>query len=241
MPGNWSIILSTGPSDAVAGVPLAMRVHSRARRLRLRFDEKRGGLMLTVPPRTSRRTALAWAREQADWVALQLARRPPSSPIAAGAVIPFEGRQVRLEWREGASRIVAVGDGTLGCGGPRESFGSRIQTWLLRRARDTLSTETAFVAARAGVTVRAVSIGDADTRWGSCSASGTIRYNWRLILMPPAALRFVVAHEVAHRLHMNHGAAFKAAEARLYEGDVAHARLLLRDFGPLVRRVGRVG
>jgi predicted metal-dependent hydrolase len=59
--------------------------------------------------------------------------------------------------------------------------------------------------------------------------------------MPPAALRFVVAHEVAHRVHMNHGPSFKALEAELFDGDVAQARLLLRDFGPVVRRVGRIG
>jgi predicted metal-dependent hydrolase len=84
-----------------------------------------------------------------------------------------------------------------------------------------------------------VSIGDADSRWGSCSAAGAIRYSWRLILAPPHVRRFVVAHEVAHRLHMDHSSAFKAAEARLYGGPVAPARLLLRRLSPVLRRVGR--
>ena len=66
------------------------------------------------------------------------------------------------------------------------------------------------------------------SRWGSCSASGAIRYNWRLILAPPHLLRWVVAHEVAHRRHMNHGPAFQALEAELYGGDVAAARAELR-------------
>jgi len=146
---------------------------------------------------------------------------------------------VRLEWIEDASRTVVRAPGSLSCGGPRESFSTRIEVWLKRHARDTLSAETAAIAAVAGVTVRGVSIGDADSRWGSCSASGAIRYSWRLILAPPAVRRYVVAHEVAHRLHMDHGPRFKAAEARLFGGSVAPHRLLLRRLSPVLRRVGR--
>lgn len=229
------------PSAAVAGVPLTLRVHPRARRLKLRFDERRGGLMLTVPPRTSRRVALAWAAGQEAWVVAQLVRQPVAVPLAPGAEIPLEGAMVRLAWVEGASRIVRRERGMLSCGGPPEGFGARIEAWLKRLARERLSAETAEIAARAGVSVRAVSVGDADSRWGSCSAAGAIRYSWRLILAPPDARRFVVAHEVAHRLHMDHGPRFKAAEAMLFDGDVAAARALLRRVAPVIRRVGRGG
>ena len=236
--------MSTGRSRleapvSVAGVPLTVRVHPRARRMKLRFDGKAGGLILTVPPRTSRRTALAWAAGQEGWVFTQLARQPGRTPLEPGAIIPLEGTEVRLEWIEGAPRTVVRRDETLSCGGPLESFGSRIEAWLKRHARDTLSADTAEIAATAGVIIRAVSIGDADSRWGSCSASGAIRYSWRLILAPPEVRRFVVAHEVAHRLHMDHGAQFKAAEARLFGGPVAQQRLLLRRLGPVLRGVGR--
>ena len=101
-----------------------------------------------------------------------------------------------------------------------------------------MSSETAAVAALAGVAIKSVGIGDASSRWGSCSASGAIRYNWRLILAPPEVCRWVVAHEVAHRIHMNHGPAFKALEAELFDGDVGLARLTLRLVGPRLKRVG---
>ncbi|HEV2044727.1 MAG TPA: YgjP-like metallopeptidase domain-containing protein, partial [Sphingomicrobium sp.] len=125
------------------------------------------------------------------------------------------------------------------CGGPRDGFSRRIEAWLKRLARDLLSLDTAEVAQRAGVSVRSVSIGDASSRWGSCSASGAIRYNWRLVLAAPEVRRWVVAHEVAHRVHMNHGAAFKALEAELFDGDVNAARSALRLVGPRLKRVGR--
>ena len=127
----------------------------------------------------------------------------------------------------------------LACGGPREAFARRIEAWLRAHARRTLSADTAEAARRAGVTVRRVTIGDAGTRWGSCSASGSIRYNWRLVLAPPEVRRWVVAHEVAHRVHMNHGPAFKALEGQLFDGDAEAARSLLRRIGPGLKRVGR--
>jgi hypothetical protein len=52
------------------------------------------------------------------------------------------------------------------------------------------------------------------TRWGSCSSSGTINYNWRLIMAPPFVLDYVAAHEVAHLVEMNHSAAFWATVKR---------------------------
>ncbi len=245
MPAIWNGTLSTGRSEVLyhhPGLPLpvAIRVHPRARRLKLRVDEARNLLALTCPPRGSRKAALDWAATQIGWVEARLAELQPVEPLQPGAGIPVEGIATRLAWIEGATRTVRLGDGCLACGGPLEGFARRIETWLKSRARDLLSAETAEAARRAGVTVRKVSIGDAGTRWGSCSASGAIRYNWRLILAPPQVRRWVVAHEVAHRLHMNHGPAFKALEAELFDGDGEAARLLLRRIGPRLKRVGRL-
>jgi predicted metal-dependent hydrolase len=237
-------MLSTARSEALhhdprLPLPLSIRIHPRARRLKLRLDTTGEMLLLTCPPRSSRRAALDWAVSQRDWVEARLAETEPERPLAPGSVIPVEGVETSLEWLAEGPRAVVWRDGTLGCGGPREGFSRRIESWLRARARDLLSADTAEAARKAGVTVRQVSIGDAGTRWGSCSASGGIRYNWRLALAPPEVRRWVVAHEVAHRLHMNHGPAFKAAEAALFDGDAAAARLLLRRLGPGLKRIGR--
>src|SRR4029453_4090009 len=99
---------------------------------------------------------------------------------------------------ERASRTPRLEDQQLICGGPAEGFARRIELFLNHKARDTLSRETAEIAERAGVTAGSVSVGDADTRWGSCSSSGRIRYNWRLILAPTEARGYLVAHEGPH-------------------------------------------
>lgn len=244
MRASWSGTLSTGRSEALhhhpgLPMPVAIRAHPKARRLRLRLDETAQLLLLTCPPGSSRRAALDWAAAQRDWVDKQLAEVAPAIPLLPGNSIPVEGRDTLLTWVSRGRRQVILDGGVLACGGPPEHFPRRIESWLKARAREALSADTAEAACRAGVTVRRVSIGDAGTRWGSCSESGSIRFNWRLVLAPPEVRRWVVAHEVAHRVHMNHGPEFRALEARLFEGDVAAARLLLRRLGPGLKRVGR--
>ena len=244
MRGSWKIISSTARSKALLfeeslPVPLVVQPMKSARVMRLRFDAGRQVLKLTCPARISRHKALAWAADQKDWVDAQLAKALPAIPFAPGSLIPIEGQDVRIDWNERERRTPRLDGGVLHCGGPEEGLAKRIETFLKRRAVDLLSQETAEFAVAAGVTPKSVSVGDADTRWGSCSASGRIRYSWRLILAPPQARRFVVAHEVAHLVHLNHGREFKALERRLYGPGLTDAQALLRRVGPRLKRVGR--
>jgi hypothetical protein len=130
-------------------------------------------------------------------------------------------------------------DGVLVCGGPIEGLSRRIENWLKRRALAVLSDETAEYAAKAGVTITRVSVADAKARWGSCASTGAIRYNWRLICAPPHVRRATVAHEVAHRLHMDHSPAFHAALRDLYGADPAPARAWLKRHGASLHWLGR--
>jgi hypothetical protein len=233
---------SNGRSDALISglpVPIEVRPVRGARRLRLRFDEVRGVLKLTCPPRTSRRSALAWALKQRDWVDAQLARALPAEPFEPGGTIPVEGRDRLLVWAEGELRTPRLSDDELRCGGPREGFARRIELFLKRLALSTMSEEAAEFAAAAAVKVGRISVGDAATRWGSCSSQGRIRLSWRLILASPQARRYVVAHEVAHLVHLNHGPEFKALEARLFGPGLSAAKASLRREAPRLRRIGR--
>jgi predicted metal-dependent hydrolase len=235
----WSNGRSEASLEAALPVPVEIRRVRNARRLRLRFDEAAGTLKLTCPWRTSRRTALAWALDQRDWIDAQLARAEPAEPFAAGASIPLEGRETRIVWSEDAPRSPMLIDGELRCGGPIAGLQRRIEAFLKRHARDTMSRDIAEFAAAAGAAPRSVTIGDAATRWGSCSSQGCIRMSWRLILAPPEVRRYVAAHEVAHLVHLNHGPEFRALEARLFGAGLSAAKATLRRIGPRLRRVGR--
>lgn len=220
-------------------LPVELRRVRGARRLRLRIDQGRAVLKLSGPLRMNRKAALAWAVEQAEWVRAQLEALLPDEPFVPGAVIPIEGSDTLLVWSQSAPRRPSLGEGLLTVGGPLEGFSRRVQIHLERLALDTLSRETAAIAVLEDLCVRSVAVGDPDTRWGSCSSAARIRYSWRLILAPPQVRRFVVAHEVAHLRHLDHGPQFKALERRLFGGDTAAARALLRRIGPRLKRIGR--
>jgi len=241
--------------------------HARARRMRLSVDPASGRVRLTIPPRASLKQAMAWANDHQGWIDTQRAKLPKGRPFAPGAVIPIEGEDVVIDWSPERPRTVTLirhaglvpastepqaegfearwtpaqgrGDGRLLCGGPLEGLPRRIESWLKRRALAVLTEETVDFAAKAGVTVNRVAIGDPKGRWGSCAATGTIRYSWRLICAPAHVRRSTVAHEVAHRLHMDHSPAFHAAYRRLLGADPAPARAWLRRHGAALHWLGR--
>jgi hypothetical protein len=235
----WSTARSEAALEAALPVPIDIRRLRTAKRLRLRFDEANGTLLLTCPWHTSRRAALAWALDQRDWIEAQIARAEPAEPFEPGALIPIEGDDVRIVWDPSAPRTPRLGDGELRLGGPQEGVGRRVELFLKRTALDIMSQEVGEFAAVAGVKAAAVSVGDAGSRWGSCSSGGRIRLSWRLILAPPNVRRYVVAHEVAHLVHLDHSARFKTLEARLFGPGLSEAKASLGHIGPRLRRLGR--
>ena len=235
----WSSANSEARLDAAFPVPIEVRQMRSAKRYRLRFDEAAGTLKLTCPARSSRRAALRWALDQREWIEAQLARAGPPEPFEPGSVIPVEGVDRVLVWSEHLPRTPQLDGNQLRCGGPLEGYARRIENFLKALARTTMSEEAAEFAGAAGVKVLAVTVGDAGSRWGSCSSQGRLRLSWRLILAPANVRRYVVAHEVAHLKHFNHGREFKALEARLFGIGVGEAKATLRRIGPRLRRIGR--
>ena len=130
-------------------------------------------------------------------------------------------------------------DGRIVVGGPADRVEARLLRWLKAEALRLLEAETRDYAARAGVVVPRVGVGDPVSRWGSCAWSGGIRYSWRLILAPDFVRRATAAHEVAHRVHMNHGPAFHALVADILGDDPAPARAWLKRHGAGLHRVAK--
>ena len=207
--------------------------------MRLSVDPRDGTVRLSLPTRAALRPALAWAEGKRAWIEGALAVLPGPRPIVPGSVIPIEGRPHVVEWQAGAARTIARDGDRLRVGGPEEAVPARILRWLRREAATRLEEETRAFAVRAGVTVGRVGVGDPRSRWGSCSSSGDIRYSWRLILAPPEVREATVAHEVAHRLHMDHSPAFHAAVKRLLGRDPTPERQWLRTHGAGLYWYGR--
>ncbi len=218
--------------------PLAVKRSARAKRMGLAVDSL-GRVRLTLPPRAPLGSALAWAETKRDWVEAQLARLPIADAITPGMTIEMGGESLILDWAPAYPRTPARIGGSLRIGGPRDLMAPRLLRWMQREAKTLLTAESLEFAEKAGVSVTTIGVGDPRSRWGSCSSAGAIRYSWRLILAPDFVRRATVAHEIAHRVHMDHSPRFHALVAKLLQQDPAPARRWLRTNAAQLHGFGR--
>ena len=220
-------------------VPLLVVRTPRARALRLRADATRGELRLTLPPRGTLADARALLDGNRDWIAAQVARWPVPQPLAAGGRVPFDGGWLTIE--PARHRTVARDGDRLQVGGDPAALPGRVLRWLRAAALADLDPASRALAATIARPLTAVAVRDPASRWGSCigGAAPRIGYSWRLIMAPAWVRHSVVAHEVAHLVHANHGAAFWRLAAELNGGDPAPARAWLRRHGAALHWVGR--
>ncbi len=245
----WNIISSTGSSDPAlpvfsgGGRTRALTVVRRAsvRGMKLSVDPRDATIRLTLGTRAALKPALGWAVDKRNWVETELARLPQPRPIVLDMRFELAGRSVRVDWRPDQPRRVSLVGDVLSVGGPRDQVPARVLRFLRAHALDILEAETRGLAAANGISIGRVAVGDPRGRWGSCASSGDIRYSWRLILAPDDVRRATVAHEVAHRIHMDHSRAFHDLVARLHGADPAPARRWLRAHGTTLHWFGRDG
>lgn len=219
--------------------PLVVIRRRGAKGMRLSVDPRDATVRLSLPMRAPLKPALGWAAGKRDWIEAQLAKLPAPQPIMPGMRFVLAGAEVMLDWNPAHPRMPRLEAGILRVGGPIEQMSARVMRYLKRVALDTLTRETQDLAAAHGITVSKIGVGDPRSRWGSCASSGDIRYSWRLILAPTHVRRATVAHEVAHRVHMNHSREFHALVATLNEADPRPASRWLRANGSSLHWFGR--
>ena len=191
---------------------VAVTRSSRARRITLRIRSGTSEPILTVPSRGNLAVATDFAARHAGWLATRLARLPAQIPFRAGKTVPLRGVDhhiVETGALRGLVRAKRVGEvRILEVPGQPEHVARRVTDFLKREARRDLeaAVERHLVTAKAAA--RRISIKDTKSRWGSCSANGTLSFSWRLILAPPFVLDYLAAHEVAHLKELNHSERF---------------------------------
>jgi predicted metal-dependent hydrolase len=189
---------------------VTFRRRANARRIILRIDRSGLGIVLTLPHYTSHKAALTFAASEKAWILERIAESPERVPFAPGQRIPLRGRAhaIQATGERGTVRLSAAPEPAILVPGAAVHLERRLTDWLKRQAALDLAKASRLHAERLGVRFVRISVRDTASRWGSCSASGTLSYCWRLILAPPFVLDYVAAHEVAHLKEMNHGRRF---------------------------------
>lgn len=213
-------------------IAVAVKVSKRARSFRLSLPNS--GPLLTLPESARWADAEAFLHRHRHWLAARLPRAAQAQRLEAGTHIPVRGVE-HLVLSTGTLRGRVAADDTdegpvLLVPGDAAHQPRRLYDWLKAEALADLNRQSGFHATRLGVSVKQVRLRSQSSRWGSCSSSGNINYNWRLILAPPHVLDYVAAHEVAHLVEMNHSPAFWANVERTLP-DMARGRAWLKAHG----------
>ena len=192
---------------AAVSVPYRIRRSDRARRIRVSVDGN-GEIEVVLPRRSPERHA-AEAVQRAG--AVDRAAPPRRGAGRAGgrprrrAPCPTWARSLRLVPEPGRTRVHRRGDALLVPeGDPRPA----LERWYRRRAKAEIGPRLDAATARAGSRYTGLTIRGQRTRWASCSSTGAMSFNWRLLLAPPEILDYVVEHEVCHLEVMDHSPRF---------------------------------
>lgn len=222
-------------------VPYQLRRSARARRLGLRIGLD--GLIVTIPQRArlSQHQIEDAIRQHSAWVLAKLphwqARAEQQATqrpcLEDGGWLPFLGERLALRLQthqpQGRTRLLRMG-AELWVSGPatrdQTLLTRAIHQWLRHQAMLVFSQRLTPFAQALGRSPRSLSLSSARTRWGSCTRDGDIRLNWRLIQFSPELIDYVIAHELAHLVEMNHSPRFWAQlEALMPDYRVHQTRL----------------
>ena len=200
----------------------------RSKRRSIGFRIADSGLLITAPRWVSLAEIHSAIVSKQRWILknLQEQRERPAPPVAApviwtsGAQLPFLGQAATLLVEYGAATRFDVDTGLITLNLPSDASPAlckkHLLAWLMGQARQKFSQRLSFYAQQLGVQYHSFTLSSANTRWGSCNAQGKIRLNWRLIHFAPHLIDYVVAHELAHLLEMNHSARFWAEVERVF-------------------------
>lgn len=200
----------------IDGQPINIQLtrNKRSKRLTLRQNLSGGNIKLSMPLRASIKQAKAFCNLHATWIVEKLAEMQDMPSFADGQYIPLRGKMVKLVFLDqlrGQTKFVATEDSDeLQVTGGQEFAPRRLTTWLKAEAKKDILIAMEKYQPLLKVKYSKLTVRDTKSRWGSCSASRALSFSWRLVLAPPECLDYVVAHELAHILEMNHSAKFWA-------------------------------
>jgi len=209
-----------------------VRRSERARRVRVTVDHR--GVEVVLPRRAPEREAAAAIRELEPWILRRVREleRAQEAVAARGDSVPYLGEVLTVRREPGRMRVHRRGMELLTPAGPERV--PALERWYRRAAHDEIAPRLERACALAGSSYSKLTIRGQKTRWASCSRSGAMSFNWRLLLAPEAVLDYVVWHEVCHLEVMDHSPRFWSLLERWCPDHREHSRWLRRHGQTLV-------
>jgi predicted metal-dependent hydrolase len=197
---------------------LEYRIKRSDRALHARILVDADGVQVVVPRHFPLRKVEPFVQEKRPWIERTLRRMResesefPPARVQAGGEIPYLGERlalnVRTEARRSRAHVARRGSELRVALPPDVGLRKALEAWYRRQARTEVAVRLDAAVARAGRSYTTLQIRGQRTRWASCSTSGAMSFNWRLLLAPAEILDYVVEHEVTHLDIQDHSARF---------------------------------
>jgi predicted metal-dependent hydrolase len=194
---------------------------ARRRRRTLGITIDADGLKVAAPLRAPGSEVESFLRHKERWILAKLdewARVAPAPVLecATGERLPLFGEPRELDVRRGPRAVHEQGARLVVCARKGARPLPVLVAWLKQKALAALAPRAVHYSLRLGLAVPRVALSNARTQWGLCTEEGVIRLSWRLVHVAPALADYVVAHEVAHLVELNHSRRFWSVVGDLY-------------------------
>lgn len=208
-------------AEARLGFDYILKQSSRRKTLSLQV--KAGCVEVAAPEKMPATQAHAFVEEKQQWVLRKLEEQhqrlaeEASYEFVEGEHFPFMGETYSLVLgRAPLTQVHILRDrqvlyvllGNRSRKPQHEQIKQALQQWYRDQAERILTEKTLALANRIGVTVAAIKLRQTRSKWGHCTRDGVIQYNWLIMQAPEPVIDYLVAHEVSHRVHLNHGKRF---------------------------------
>lgn len=172
-----------------------------------------GSVIVRAPLRATQKLIREFVASNAKWIekkrAEALAFLPPApKQYVPGEMFMYLGNVYPLEIVKGQRKPLFLDESFKLAASKQGSAKLVFERWYRAQAKQILTERVRLYASQYGLQYKKIGITSARTRWGSCSANGSLNFSWRLILAPLAVVDYVVVHELAHTVHHNHSKKF---------------------------------
>lgn len=187
-----------------AGHEASIRWSRRRRTIGLTVTGE-GKVVVAAPQGTPQARLIQALTRHRDWIARKVAERQESWARLQDGAVFFLGKPYRLTLLPEAAAPVELGDGEIRVKAAKEAaVWRRLQAWYYQEAERLIQERVHHYAREMGLQVRRVELREWKRRWGECHPREALRFNWRLILLPPEILDYVAVHELAHLQEPGH-------------------------------------
>lgn len=211
----------------------------RSRRKSLAISIANAEVVVRAPLSLDLQTIHRFVNKKRHWIANKLRQQQqrleevPARQYQQDETWPYLGKMYRLDIHAASRCSIQREVDTLRVATPRcdsEYLSKKIEQWYKQQAQEVFERKVVQLSAKTGINYHSVKVRKTKSRWGHCTRDGVLQFNWLLLQAPEWVVDYVVVHELCHRVHFNHSAAYWSLVASLYT-EVAKAKYWLKENG----------